>query len=57
VMIRADGTEATSVMDLPLAEGFSPGTVAITPDGRRVVYSTYQSQSDVWIATNFDGSR
>jgi hypothetical protein len=31
--------------------------VAITPDGHRVVYSARESQSDVWIAHDFDGTR
>jgi serine/threonine-protein kinase len=57
VMIRADGSKITPVIDLPLAEGFSTGEVAITPDGHRVVFTALQGLSDVWIVQNFDRER
>jgi hypothetical protein len=57
VTLRADGSEMRPLVEVPLREGLSIGEIAITPDGKRVVYSAYQGQSDVWIAENFDAAR
>jgi Tol biopolymer transport system component len=57
MMIRADGAEVRPLIDLPIPQGFSINNLAITPDGHRVVYGVYQSQSDVWIVQNFDRTR
>jgi hypothetical protein len=32
------------------------GSVAMTPDGRRFVFTVYSSRSDVWVVDNFDAS-
>ena len=53
-MIRADGAEIKPLIDESLPWTRS---VAITPDGRRVVYTASQSVSDVWIVQNFDSKR
>ena len=58
--ILTDGSDSTSLTDLGLPpavlfERFSFAGVTITPDGQRIVLSLRQSQSDVWIAENFDG--
>jgi len=57
VMIRTDGGELHPVMNLRHADDFSIQSVAITPEGNRVVYATRRLLSDVWIARNFDSGR
>jgi Tol biopolymer transport system component len=54
VMIGADGAEIKPLIDVPLPW---TRTVAITPDGHRVVYGVPQGLSDVWIVQNFDSKR
>ena len=54
VRIGADGEEVKLWIELSLAEGSSVASAAITPDGQRAIYSSQQSQSDVWVVENFD---
>lgn len=57
VAIRTDIGAVHPMMDLPLALDNLTFTMAITPDGQRVVYTARQRQSDAWIAQNFDTGR
>jgi Tol biopolymer transport system component len=57
LMVPVDGGEVTTVASLPFEE---IGSVSMTPDGRRFVFTVYSSRSDVWVVDNFDvpaGSR
>jgi Tol biopolymer transport system component/DNA-binding winged helix-turn-helix (wHTH) protein len=57
LMVPADGGESTTVAPLPFKE---IGSVSMTPDGTKFVFSVYSSGSDVWVVDNFDvpsGSR
>jgi Tol biopolymer transport system component/DNA-binding winged helix-turn-helix (wHTH) protein len=46
--------------DVKTAASFPPreeiGSVTMTPDGRKFIYTAYSSRSDVWIVDNFDVS-
>jgi serine/threonine protein kinase/Tol biopolymer transport system component len=56
VTIQSDTGGAMPAIELPVSEGVISDT-AITPDGRRVVYSVRKTQSDAWIVENFDRNR
>ena len=53
----ADGQTRT-VFELPFEyESFGlagPSSVAMTPDGRRVVFSQVESKADIWLVEDFD---
>jgi Tol biopolymer transport system component/DNA-binding winged helix-turn-helix (wHTH) protein len=49
--VPVKGGDVSTVASLPFEE---IGSVAMTPDGRRFVFTVYSSRSDVWVADNFD---
>jgi hypothetical protein len=49
--VPVKGGDVSTVASLPFGE---IGSVAMTPDGRRFVFTVYSSRSDVWVADNFD---
>ena len=53
LMVPVEGGAVSTVASLPFEE---IGSVAMTPDGRRFVFTVYSSRSDVWVADNFDTS-
>jgi Tol biopolymer transport system component len=52
--LAVNGGDVTTVASLPSAEEI--GSVSMTPDGRRFIYTVYSSRSDVWIVEHFDVS-
>ncbi|MEP6602182.1 MAG: winged helix-turn-helix domain-containing protein, partial [Nitrospirota bacterium] len=46
LMVPLDGGAAKTLASLPFEE---IGSVSMTPDGRRFVYTVYSSRSDVWV--------
>ena len=55
MMVRADGDGVKPLIELSLREGSSVGKFpTMTPDGQRVIYSSEQTRSDVWIVEHFD---
>ena len=51
LMVPVDGGASTTIASLPFKE---IGSVSMTPDGRRFVFTVYSSRSDVWVVDNFD---
>jgi Tol biopolymer transport system component/DNA-binding winged helix-turn-helix (wHTH) protein len=51
VIVPVNGGEVKTVAALSFEE---IGSVSMTPDGRRFVFTVYSSRSDVWIVDNFD---
>jgi Tol biopolymer transport system component len=51
LMVPLNGGDVTTVASLPFGE---IGSVSMSPDGRRFVYTVYSSRSDVWVVDNFD---
>jgi serine/threonine protein kinase len=56
VAIPARGGESKPIMTLPVPDGQMVGEAAITPDARSVVFSVFDSKSDIWMIDNFDPS-
>jgi Tol biopolymer transport system component len=53
LMVPVNGGDVKTVASLPFEE---IGSVSMTPDGRRFVYTVFSSRSDVWVVDNFDVS-
>jgi Tol biopolymer transport system component len=51
--VPASGSEPQLLCELPFPR---VGSVAVAPDGRRIVCAVPETESDVWLVSNFEGS-